>query len=157
MAQPYPLAREFHGIRYTLLAPPESNQARFAFTGRRPPWMAEVRSAKPSVNEASFTGQTQEQLFRFQNQEIVWDTTLITLAHYHAEQPKSAQPTVRTGFLEIGGETAHGRAIRVALDIPVIDEAAILRTIIMLRNYKRLHPGRHEFGIPHTFPPYTAV
>jgi len=126
MAQPYPLAREFRGIRYTLLAPPESSQARFAFTGR------------------------------FQNQEIVWDTTLITLTHYHAAQPKSAQTMVRTGFLEIGGETAHGRAIRVALDIPVIDEAAILRTIIMLRNYKRLHPGRHEFGIPHTFPPYTA-
>ena len=127
MAPPYPLARESHRIRYTLLAPPESSQARFAFTGS------------------------------FQNQEIRWDTTLITLAHYHAEQPKSAQPTVRTGFLEIGGETAHGRAIRVALDIPVIDEAAILRTIIMIRNYKRLHPGRHEFGIPHTFPPGTAV
>jgi type III pantothenate kinase len=30
----------------------------------RPPGMAEVRSAKPSVNEASFTGQTQEQFFR---------------------------------------------------------------------------------------------
>jgi len=29
----------------------------------RPPWMAEVQSAKPSVNEASFTGQTQERLF----------------------------------------------------------------------------------------------
>jgi hypothetical protein len=27
----------------------------------RPPWMAEVPGAKPSVNEASFTGQTQEQ------------------------------------------------------------------------------------------------
>ena len=144
MAQPYPLAREFHGIRYNLLAPPEPSQARFAFTGRRPPWMAEVRN-------------TQEQFFRFQNQEIRWDTTLITLAHYHAEQPGSAQPTVRTAFLEIGGETAHGRAIRVALDIPVIDEAAILRTIIMIRNYKRLHPGRHEFGIPHIFPPGTAV
>jgi hypothetical protein len=127
MAPPYPLAREIHGIRYNLLTPPESSQARFAFTGS------------------------------FQNQEIRWDTTLITLAHYHAEQPGSAQPVVRTAFLEIGGETAHGRAIRVALDIPVIDEAAILRTIIMLRNYKRLHPGRHEFGIPHIFPPGTAV
>jgi hypothetical protein len=126
MAQPYPLAREFHGIRYNLLAPPESSQARFAFTGR------------------------------LQNQEIIWDTTLVTLAHYHAEQPESAQPMERTAFLEIGGETAHGRAIRVALDIPMIDEAAILRTIIMIRNYKRLHPGRHEFGVPRVFPPQAA-
>jgi hypothetical protein len=30
----------------------------------RPPWMAEVPGAKPSVNEASFTGQAQEQFFR---------------------------------------------------------------------------------------------
>jgi hypothetical protein len=36
------------------------------FTGfLQPPGMAEVRSTKPSVNEASFTGQTQEQFFRF--------------------------------------------------------------------------------------------
>jgi hypothetical protein len=28
------------------------------------PWRAEVRSAKSSVNEASFTGQTQERFFR---------------------------------------------------------------------------------------------
>jgi len=123
MTQPYPLAREFHGIHFSLLAPPDSGQARFTFTGR------------------------------FQNQEIVWDTTLLTLAHHHVEQPESAQPVVRTAFLEIGGETARGRAMRVALDIPRIDEPAILRTIIMIRNYKRLHPGRHEFGEPRTFPP----
>jgi len=30
-------------------------------TPARPPWMAEVLGAKPSVNEAFFTGQTQEQ------------------------------------------------------------------------------------------------
>ena len=122
MTHSYPLAREFHGIRFSLLEPPAPGQARFTFTGR------------------------------FQNQEIVWDTTLLTLAHYHAEQPASAQPMVRIAFLEIGGNTAHGVAIRVALGIARIDESAILRTMIMIRNYKRLHPGRHEFGEPHTFP-----
>jgi hypothetical protein len=126
MAQPYPLACAFHGIRYNLLAPTGGGQARFTFAGV------------------------------FQNQEITWDTTLLTLTHYHAEQPESAQPAVRSAFLEIGGETARGRAIRVALDIPLIDEPAILRTIIMIRNYKRLHPGRHEFGEPRTFPPHAA-
>jgi len=104
------------------------------------------------VNEASFTGQTQEQFLRFQNQEIVWDTTLLTLAHYLTEQPKSAQPTVRTAFMEIGDEAGCGRAIRVALDIPHIDDAAMLRTIIMIRHYKRLRPGRREFGEPRSFP-----
>jgi hypothetical protein len=123
MTQSYPLARELHGIHFSLLAPLDSGQARFSFTGK------------------------------FLNQEIVWDTTLLTLTHYHADQPDSAQPVVRTAFLEIGGETARGRAIRVALDIPRIDEPAILRTIIMIRHYKRLRPGRHEFGEPRTFPP----
>ncbi len=37
---------------------------------RRPPGMAEVRSAKPSVNEASFTGQKQEQFFRHRAEEL---------------------------------------------------------------------------------------
>jgi len=123
MTQSYPQARELHGVRYNLIAPPDTVAAHFTFSGR------------------------------FQNQEIVWDTTLFTLTHYHADQPQSAESVVRTAFLEIGGESAHGRAIRVALDIPRIDEPAILRTIIMIRNYKRLHPGRHEFGEPRTFPP----
>jgi hypothetical protein len=123
MNQSYPLAHEFHGIRYNLLAPSDAEQVHFTFSGR------------------------------FQNQEISWDCTLLTLAHYHAGQPESAQPVVRTAFLEIGDETMHGRALRVALDIPVIDEPAILRTIIMIRHYKRLHPGRQEFGEPRAFPP----
>jgi hypothetical protein len=123
VTRPYPLTRKLHGIQFSLLAPPESTRTRFAFTGR------------------------------YQNKEIVWDTTLLTLAHYHAEQPESAQPTVRTAFLEIGGKTASGRTICVVLDIPHIDEPAILSTIIMIRNYKRLRPGRHEFGEPRTFPP----
>jgi hypothetical protein len=124
--QPYPLAREFQGIQYSLLAPPLPGQAQFIFTGV------------------------------FQNQSVVWDTTLLTLAQFHAQQPESIRPTVRSAFLEIGGETARGRAIRVALDIPRIDEPAILRTIIMIRNYKRLHLGRHEFGEPRALPPHAG-
>jgi len=116
--QPYPLARELQGIQFNLLAPTGPGQARFTFTGR------------------------------FLNQEIVWDTTLLTLAQYLAEQPQSTQPVVRSAFLEVSDDTLHGRAIRVVLDIPRIDEPAIVRTIIMIRQYKRLQPGRHEFGEP---------
>jgi hypothetical protein len=49
------------------LRPPgmaEVRKTQEQFSGR-PPWMAGVPGAKPSVNEASFTGQTQEQFFRF--------------------------------------------------------------------------------------------
>jgi hypothetical protein len=126
MNPPYPLARETHGIRYNLIAPPDAGQAHFTFTGK------------------------------FQNQDVVWDTTLITLSHFHAQQPDSIHAIVRCAFMEISGETEYGRALRVTLDIPHIDEPAILRTIIMVRNYKRLHPGRHEFGEPRVLQPHSA-
>ena len=122
MTQPYPQTREIQGIFYSLLAAPGAEQARFAFSGR------------------------------FLGREMVWDATLLTLARYHAEQPDAGQMVVRSAFMEIGDETTHGRAIRVALDIPRIDEPAMLRTIMMIRNYKRLHPGRHAFGEPRAFP-----
>lgn len=106
-----------------MLAPLAAHQARFSFAGR------------------------------FQNQDVLWDTTLVTLAHYHHEQPSAPQALERFPFLEIGAETATGRVLRVALDIEQIDEPAILRTIIMIRQYKRLHEGRHEFGVARVFLP----
>lgn len=123
----FPLAREFQGISYSLLVAPGNEQAQFSFSGS------------------------------FQGREMVWDTTLLTLLRYHAEQPDTGQSVVRSAFMEIGDTAANGRVtIRVALDIPAVDEATILRTIIMIRNYKRLHVGRHEFGEPRVFPPHTA-
>lgn len=126
MNQPYPLTREYQGISYSLLATPDAEQARFAFSGS------------------------------FENEQIIWDATLLTLTRYHEIQPDAGQPVTRSAFLEIGGNTAHGRAMRVALDIALIDEAAILRTIVMIRNYKRLRPGRHDFGEPRVFPSRAA-
>jgi len=119
----YPLAREVQGIVYKLLAPLSSTRAHFSFAGR------------------------------FQNQEIVWDATLLTLTQYHAEQPAAAAFVERSAFMEIGDATGQGHSIRVALDIAQIDEPAILRTIIMIRQYKRLHAGRHVFGEARVFAP----
>ena len=123
MTQHYPLARETQGIAYQLLAPLTATQARFSFAGK------------------------------FQNQEIVWDATLLTLTQYHAEQPAAAASVERSAFMEIGDAKEQGRSIRVALDIMQVDEPAILRTIIMIRQYKRLHAGRHEFGEARVFAP----
>ena len=123
MTQHYPLAHAVQGIAFNLLAPLTSTQARFSFAGS------------------------------FQNQEIVWDATLLTLTQYHAEQPAAASAVQRSPFMEIGDATTPARAIRVALDVAQIDEPTILRTIIMIRQYKRLHAGRHEFGEPRTFAP----
>lgn len=123
VSREYPKTRQAQGIEFRLLVPLTTQQAHFAFTGR------------------------------FQDREVVWDATLLTLAHYHYEQAPVAQAVERFPFLEIGAETTTGRALRVALDIEQIDEPAILRTIIMVRQYKRLHEGRHEFGVARVFLP----
>jgi len=117
----YPLRCERRGIRYSLFGPLAPDRARFSFHGK------------------------------FAGQDIVWDMTLLTLTRVHQEQPPASQSVTHRPYIQIGEETTHGRAIEVALDIPVIDEAAILRTIIMIRQYKRLRVGRHEFGEPQHF------
>jgi hypothetical protein len=81
----------------------------------------------------------------FHGNDTCWDATLITLAQRRTADTTASLNT-HAPFIEIGNETGHGRALTVALDIPIIDEATILRTIIMIRQYKRLRPGRHEFG-----------
>ena len=119
----YPLACEAQGIAYQLLTALVPTQARFSFVGQ------------------------------FQNREVVWDTTLQTLLQYHTEQLTQTAPVVRSPFMEIGAAKEAGRAIRVVLDIARIDEPAILRSIIMIRQYKRLRAGRHEFGESRLFAP----
>lgn len=123
MSREYPKSRRIQEIEFSLLAPVAAHQARFTFAGR------------------------------LQNQDVIWDATLVTLAHYHHEQVPVTQALERFPFLEIGAETSTGRVLRVALDIEQIDEPAILRTIIMIRQYKRLREGRHEFGLPRLFLP----
>ena len=76
---------------------------------------------------------------RFQNEEVVWDAHLIALAPLAAEAPQ---------FLDIGSPDIHGVPIRIGLDVPRIDRPTVMKTLIMVRNYKLLRPGRHEFG-PH--------
>jgi hypothetical protein len=91
-------------------------------------------------DEAHFTFQGP-----FEGQTVTWDARLMTLARV---APRGAAvPADRPRpFIEIGAASPAGRAVTVALDLPRIDEPAILSTIIMIRQYKRLRRGRHEFG-----------
>ena len=118
----YPQQHKLQGIEFNLLGALTASHAHFSFVGQ------------------------------FQNEEITWDATLLTLERYHAEQPHSSQAVQRSPFLEVGAQTISGRALRVVLDVAQIDEPTILRSIIMIRQYKRLHVGRHEFGVARVFP-----
>ena len=72
---------------------------------------------------------------RFRGQEVVWDAELLALGEDAAAQ-----------FIEIGAPGPQGVALRVGLRRDSIDRPTLLKTLIMVRNYKRLRPGRHLFN-----------
>lgn len=74
----------------------------------------------------------------FEGEPVVWKAQLCALA------PDSADPQ----YLDIGPAEADGVPLEIGLAVPAIDEAAMLKTVIMVRNYRRLRPGRHEFAGP---------
>jgi len=89
----------------------------------------------------------------FQGQVILWNMTLSTLAHLQTDD--SGNNSVEAGlvkrpFIEIKDGQEGVFQIEVGLDLPLIDEPVIRKTIIMIRNYKLLAIGRIEFGSMHT-------
>lgn len=92
-----------------------------------------LESLLPGRARFTFTGP-------FQGKIILWNATL------RAFDSASASAAKTVSSIDVGEMTAAGRALTITLDIPAVDEAAILRTIIMIRQYKRLRPGHHAFG-----------
>ena len=76
----------------------------------------------------------------FESEEVTWDATLRAL-------PGRLSPAdPRPDYIEVGEAGDRGRRLEVALSVAEIDEATILRTILMIRQYRRLRRGRHGFG-----------
>jgi len=82
----------------------------------------------------------------FQQKPVVWDAHLYTLAYYFKQVVVSSQPHPARQFIEVGELTDTGRFISIGLNLPAIDEPAIIKTMIMVRQYKRLASGRYEYG-----------
>lgn len=84
---------------------------------------------------------------KFMGDFVIWDATLMSLTYYLHKLAIDghSQPGARQ-FIEIGDDTRHGRQITIALDVPIIDRPTIVKTMIMVRQYKRMCPGRHEYG-----------
>ncbi len=84
----------------------------------------------------------------FEAREVIWHCHLSTLASIAR---RSQQRRLRQ-FIEIlplTGTIANEKptlTIMVGLNVTGIDSAVIEKTTIMIRNYKRLHYGRHEYG-----------
>ncbi len=72
----------------------------------------------------------------FEGRLVVWDCRFATLNALQAPR----------NFIEIGPPQASGVPLSVGLSIARIDSPAIEKMIIMIRHYKNLRAGRHEYG-----------
>ena len=98
-------------------------------------------------------GQTAHIQFRgpFQGQEVLWDAHLITLQEIYrqgiaAGRYQEKNTISLSQFIEINEKDAAECLLTVGLDVPTIDAPTVLKTIIMIHNYKRLRQGRHEYA-----------
>ena len=92
----------------------------------------------------------------FEGGDVVWDCELLTLAAESRCLERAGKHVPAGGlrrFIEIGNPAGQGVPLRVGLELDCIDRPAIEKTIIMIRNYKRLHRGRHEYGGWHPVQP----
>lgn len=79
----------------------------------------------------------------FEGREVRWDARLVTLEAWRRDHP--AEP-VRQNFITIGEESAQGIAITVGMNLERIDLPTLRKTMLMIRQYKRLARGRHDYG-----------
>jgi len=90
----------------------------------------------------------------FRGDPVTWDVTLYTLRYFHArrcEQSCHANDVVSElrQFIEVGEAGRSGRSLEIGLAVDAIDRRTVLKAMIMIRQYRRLHEGRHEFGPVH--------
>jgi len=79
---------------------------------------------------------------KLDGKSVVWNACIRTIEEYALSHEVSEDPKQ---FIDITID--HGvYKLEIGLNIKLIDAATIERTIIMIRNYKRLQPGRHEYG-----------
>jgi hypothetical protein len=74
----------------------------------------------------------------FEGSDITWDAWLLA---------QGVGSSARQ-FIDIARSGYPLRRITIGINVAAIDQAVLLKTIIMIRNYRRLHVGRHEFGNP---------
>jgi hypothetical protein len=98
-------------------------QARLA--GARTPY--ELLAATPANAHIRFVGP-------FRGVPVVWN------ARVHCVAPGARR------YIEVGARGTADIALAVGLDVSAIDEPTLRKTVTMVRQWKGLQAGRHEFG-----------
>ena len=86
----------------------------------------------------------------FEGRQVTWNAHIQTLnACYHELLHKATEVDQDDSkwrqFIEIDVQN-NTYYVTIGLNLRQIDESAIKMAIIMMRKYKRLHRGRHEYG-----------
>lgn len=87
----------------------------------------------------------------FNNSQVLWDAKIHTLEDKSKHRLKAGIGQCSLKQSINISENNNSYNIDIALNLKEIDEAAIKRTIIMIRKYKRLHLGYYEYGEAFTF------
>lgn len=78
----------------------------------------------------------------FEGQTVTWNATFKALCANRGHE--ESQPN----YIDIGETTAEGITLTVGLNVSQIDLPTMRKTMMMIRQYKRLRRGRHEYGSP---------
>lgn len=78
-----------------------------------------------------------------EGQAVTWLVTLRALAAPDSDGASGALPV---SYIEVGEDSPGGVPIAVGLPVAAIDEPTIRKAMIMIRQYRRLRRGRHEYG-----------
>lgn len=89
----------------------------------------------PTRAEVRFVGE-------FEGENLIWELELNTLAGWRERY----EPDQQRNLMLIEAPYKGRCRVRLGLQIPAVSEAHILMAMRMLRQYKRLSRGRHEWG-----------
>ena len=79
----------------------------------------------------------------FEGREVRWSATLFTPTAW-ASAWGEALP--QQNIIEIGDEGDDGITLNICLKVANIDQPTVRKAMMMVRQYKRLQRGRHEYG-----------
>jgi len=80
----------------------------------------------------------------FQGRTVTWDTHFFTLDAYTAQEKVTNAAAKQVINIEPG--EADSMKLTVALNIDEINKPNIQKMMIMIKQYKNLSIGRHEYG-----------
>ncbi len=71
---------------------------------------------------------------RFEDRDVTWEATIVCVP---ADEPQ---------YIDVSETVGDYRPVTIGLHVDRIDEAVLHKTVIMIRQYKRLRRGRYRFG-----------